>query len=450
MKNSLIFTACALSMSLSLLSSCTDVELCSDAEHPHTTPVVFDYDWSEAHEQSDSMYVIAYRVIKCKYYSMAVNSTDHLGRFIYGAPAEPTTPEEPTEPSEPDTPEAPDTPSNPDTPTTPDTPSEGGASPTEPSEPSVPAVPASAKRAPESATQGRRIFPLNKGEYKFFTFALDDTELKYNNVDDFMNGKTESSRISDIYLEYKVYKKGDPNLKSRIKNWDDYNPYAGYIQSNVRPVYFDSIPLRNIDGKAEHIAKFTPRNLSQNIDVYFDISKDVTTRGFVVDSVEAEVSGIPLAISIGNGYIDIRKTSKMLFDMELQNKDGNVVEDTEDNTSLVAHANIDVTGIVKSATPNERTGPGIMQVIIYTHAFNDEGVKRIKRIQGKINIYNALEEANLIEIVNMGKDARRRSEHGVLNIKTDLVLKGEQIVDTPNDDNGIDQWTGCEDIFVDI
>lgn len=170
----------------------------------------------------------------------------------------------------------------------------------------------------------------------------------------------------------------------------------------------------------------------------------------MVDSVEAEISGIPLAISIGNGYIDIRKTSKMLFDMELQNKDGNVVEDTEDNTSLVAHANIDVTGIVKSATPNERTGPGIMQVIIYTHAFNDEGVKRIKRIQGKINIYNALEEANLIEIVNMGKDARRRSEHGVLNIKTDLVLKGEQIVDTPNDDNGIDQWTGCENIFVDI
>ena len=95
MKNSLIFTACALSMSLSLLSSCTDVELCSDAEHPHTTPVVFDYDWSEAHEQSDSMYVIAYRVIKCKYYSMAVNSTDHLGRFIYGAPAEPTTPQAP-------------------------------------------------------------------------------------------------------------------------------------------------------------------------------------------------------------------------------------------------------------------------------------------------------------------------------------------------------------------
>lgn len=116
MKNSLIFTACALSMSLSLLSSCTDVELCSDAEHPHTTPVVFDYDWSEAHEQSDSMYVIAYRVIKCKYYSMAVNSTDHLGRFIYGAPAEPTTPEEPTEPSEPDTPSAPDTPNTPDTP----------------------------------------------------------------------------------------------------------------------------------------------------------------------------------------------------------------------------------------------------------------------------------------------------------------------------------------------
>ena len=77
-------------------------------------------------------------------------------------------------------------------------------------------------------------------------------------------------------------------------------------------------------------------------------------------------------------------------------------------------------------------------------------MKRIKRIQGKINIYNALEEANLIEIVNMGKDARRRSEHGVLNIKTDLVLKGEQIVDTPNDDNGIDQWTGCENIFVDI
>ena len=106
----------------------------------------------------------------------------------------------------------------------------------------------------------------------------------------------------------------------------------------------------------------------------------------------------------------------MLFDMELQNKDGNVVEDTEDNTSLVADANMDVTGIGKSATPKERTGPGSMQVIIYTHAFNDEGVERIKRIQGKINIYNALEEANLIEIVNIGKYARRRSEHVVLII----------------------------------
>lgn len=422
MRNSLIFTACALSL-LCLMPGCTDVELCNDAEHPHTTPVAFDYDWSKANQKTDSMYVIAYRVIKNRLYSMAVNSDDHQGHFIFGAPAETE------EPTNPDTPEQPST----------------------PEEPSVPSVsPEGMPKKPAKAMTSQRSFKLAKGEYKFFTFAFDNTELLYNNVSDFLDHKTENTKIGDIYLEYKTYKKGDPGLKAKVKNWDDYNPYAHYIQTNVSPVTFDSIPLRNIDGKAEHVAKFTPHDLTQNIDVYFDIKKDVSKHTFVVDSVVAEISGIPTAISIGNGYIDITRTAKMLFYMDLENEQGTKIDDTDNNTKLTAHGNINVTGIVKNSLPTERTGPGIMQLVVYTHTYNAEGVKRTKRIQGKINIFNSLTEANLMEVVNMGQNARRTKEHGVLRVKTDLVIEGEQIADTPNDDNGIDQWVGCEDIFVDI
>lgn len=433
MRNSLIFTACALS-TLCLMPACTDVDLCNDAEHPHTTPVSFDYDWSQSVQKTDSMYVIAYRVIKNKLYSMAVNSDNHQGHFIFGAPAET---EEPADPEEPTIPEEPAEPSV----------------PAEPSEPSVSPEgisTLSANSSPAKALKSLRSFSLAKGEYKFFTFAFDNTELLYNNVTDFLDRKTENTKIGDIYLEYKTYKKGDPGLKTKVKNWDDYNPYAGYIQTNVSPVTFDSIPLRNIDGKAEHVAKFTPRDLTQNIDVYFDIKKDISNKTFVVDSVVAEISGIPTGISIGNGYIDITHTAKMLFYMDLENEQGEKVADSDTNTKLTAHGNINVTGIVKNALPTERTGPGIMQLVVYTHTFNDKGEKRSKRIQGKINIFNSLTEANLIEIVNMGKNARRTKEHGVLRVKTDLVIEGQQIADTPTDDNGIDQWVGMEDIFVDI
>lgn len=391
MRNKFLWACAAISM-LGLASCNTDVDLCYQGPHPHTTPVAFSFDWSRTNLKPDSMYVIANKIIKNRLYTMAVSSTSKSGHFIYK-----------------------------DDYTT------------------------------DSTQQEKlNLFPLNSGEYKFFAFALDGTELKYDNVNEFVYGNNANERISDIYLEYKTYEKGAPELKSRVANWDDYNPYANYIQTNVTPVCFDSIPLTTIDGRARQSIEFTPRKLSQNIDIYFDITKDVSKYGFVVDSVIAEISGIPLAINLGNGYIDITRTAKMLFDVGLEDSKGNAISDSRNNSRLRAHANIDVTSIVANKSAGEKTGPGIMQLIIYTHATDNDGNLRQKRLQGKINIFNTLAEANIIEIVNEGKNAKRHREHATLNIKTTLVLEGEHIVDTPTDDNGIDQWIQCEDIIVDI
>ena len=164
---------------------------------------------------------------------------------------------------------------------------------------------------------------------------------------------------------------------------------------------------------------------------------------------------MPKSLNPANGYIDITRTAKMMFDMEFVDEQGNKVEDSYDSTTLRCHANINVTSIVQSKSSSEKTGVGIMQLVLHTHALTPDDPtaadgKRSKRMQGKINLFNTLEAADLIEIVEEGKRARRRSEHGVLDIKSPLLIDGMKILESPTDDGGIDRWIPCESFIVDI
>ena len=73
-----------------------------------------------------------------------------------------------------------------------------------------------------------------------------------------------------------------------------------------------------------------------------------------------------------------------------------------------------------------------------------------KKIQGKINLFNTLRQARLTDYTDDLSYVRRTADHGVLDIKAELVIDGETIIENSDNTGGIDNWMPCDDIVVDI
>lgn len=301
---------------------------------------------------------------------------------------------------------------------------------------------------PEGGDQNS--FRLPVGTYRFLTFNMDSTELIYDDVKSFLDGNA-SIDMGNLCVEYRVYSKDDPGLRGTIPDWQDYNPYAGYIQPDMRPLCVDTKDA-DISYGQRLDCRFAPKGMSQNVDVYFDINKKEGSTPFVIDSVMAEISGLPYRINLVNGDLDVSRTNKMMFRMEIVDGSGNAIADDYGYMTARCHANIDVPGIIPGNSTEVNTGPGIMQVMIFVHAVNPNDNSSIlnKMIQGKINLYNTLRHARLTDYTDDMKRVHRTSNHGVLDIQANLIIDGETIIENPDNDRGIDAWQACHDIIVDI
>lgn len=396
------------------LTACSEVELC-DSVHPHVTPIKFKYEWGDNEtKKPDNMGVLMYRVVNK--WSQLVGIDTNTGLVSVVEP--PTTEEEPPATEE-----------------------------------------ASTKtRAEDEGTTDKASVP--PGEYKFITFPLDSKEFDYSDVFKFIETKGLDFTLHDIGLDYKEYSINDPNLHKGLQGWDDYNAYSKYIQPDVDIMFYDSTQMVTVERNVQFEHMFRPQALSQNVDIYFDIEKKIDERPFVIDSVWAEISGIPRHLNLRNGYLDIKKTNKMMFKSELTPQIGEKGKDNDNNPYLKCHGNIDVTSIVnvqqkpgqsESDVMRKIYGPGIMQVIIYSHTTDAETGKLYRRKwQGIINLFRVLNKANLTEVSQDGGYVKRRSEHGVLQIDAKLMIDGEKIVASDGDNEPIDRWIPTSNILIDI
>lgn len=479
------------------VSSCTtDVDLCYNPEHPHQAKVKYEFNWGSYAKEiadDDSMYVIADRVINHWKAAMIVSPKDPVrGRFVFNGPE---TSGDNNNPSGEETPgTTPDLPADEDVeeelPGEDDGPVDGGtlASPRREI--------AAATRAdgggnnsddgddkdddgdgkdgdkdvtpkPQSAPGGIITeFQIRPGDYKFIAFRMNDEEMIYPDVDAYLNDETGEKRLQDIYVEYMVYPKGDKNLRKTLVDWQDYNPYAQYIQPDITPVFYDTLPARRIETGSTVTCKFSPRPVTQHIDINFTIRKKLSLVGkgkvndvrFFVDEVWIEMAGIPREVNLANGYLKIDRTCKVMTKAD-------EIKDSETSTSVKVHGAIDVPSIVQNNTPDVSTGPGILQVIIFAHSivYDENGrpvadpnekdgiAKKKKKIQGKINLYNTLRNANLITVTSDGLHAIRNGAKGVLDIVADIVIDGNNILENDDNTGGIDPWKDCTDrIIVDI
>lgn len=445
---------------LTLCLSCTDAELCYQPNHPHRADAKFSFDWGSYQEIPDSMLVICNRVVNLWKAAAVVNSQTNIGHFIFNAPRVPAeeTPAPPTEGEETDTP------------------TEGEETDT----------PAPATRAATSSPESDR-FSLPVGTYKFLTISCDTTELDYTNVYKFLNDNT-GMVLQDVDVSYKTYGIRDKGYRGFRPGWEDNNNYgARYMQPDVFPLFYDTIAPRDLNLGETMRCHFTPKALTQNIDVYLTIKKKSENNHFTIDSVQAELAGIPISLNLSTGYLDITKTAKLPFRMDryvdgqklevVKDSEGKIVSsgDTHESTEIECHGNIDCTGIVYNADPEALSGPGIMQLAIYLTiekkipiyqrdqngdlVLDDNGqliiigyntMRSAKMIQGKINLFHTLREADLLEYLAGGRYVKKKVDHAVLRINADVELNADNISEESNE--GMDSWvsSGSKDIIIDI
>ena len=442
---------CMFLLTLTLCLSCTDAELCYQPNHPHRADAKFSFDWGSYQEIPDSMLVICNRVVNLWKAAAVVNSQTNIGHFIFNAPRVPAeeTPAPPTEGEETDT-------------------------------------PAPATRAATSSPESDR-FSLPVGTYKFLTISCDTTELDYTNVYKFLNDNT-GMVLQDVDVSYKTYGIRDKGYRGFRPGWEDNNNYgARYMQPDVYPLFYDTIAPRDLNLGETMRCHFTPNALTQNIDVYLTIKKKSENNHFTIDSVQAELAGIPISLNLSTGYLDITKTAKLPFRMDryvdgqklevVKDSEGKIVSsgDTHESTEIECHGNIDCTGIVYNADPEALSGPGIMQLAIYLTiekkipiyqrdqngdlVLDDNGqliiigyntMRSAKMIQGKINLFHTLREADLLDYLAGGRYVKKKVDHAVLRINADVELNADNISEESNE--GMDSWvsSGSKDIIIDI
>lgn len=399
------------------LFSCVKVELCTEEEHPHTGGVRIIYHWPDdvKPEGVDSMLVLANRIINTRrvgYVTDAVSSVG--GRYRFGE------------------------------------------------------------------TKKRHEFPfaVSAGEYQIFAFNNDlvrEGEAPAYRLDSLEaysdEQKYSSVGIRDLSISYVGRQLKDPSLDRFNKDWEDLNPYALYIPTEVPAIYRAlnqhneatqeyTVSIRADEEKEVHLY---PRRITQNITFSFPIYTDEKV---VIDSIRAEISGIPGKMNLYSGAIVTDTTYKMLFGIDvdenitqkaiIQIKEGDSSVDKV-FTQLECMGTVSVMGLISNKDPNYRTGAGILLLCIYAHTTNDEGEIKIKTQYAKINLYNTIRRANLLirnelgEIVHNPGIYDGRERRDTLRIDDSrLILTRELILETSDTDVSVDTWMKTEDGNFDI
>ena len=385
---------------LCIFSCTTEVDICMDNSHMHLAEVELSYDLTNIPEEEqatlpDSMIVVAYRMVrswKCSYVAPVAEDAGY-GRYIYNRPYQNLADVESK------------------------------------------TAQVRSTELPETAVAGEPLY-VKRGEYRFITFNNTLTDGMFENkansnwfdndiIDEIIAEK-------DIELYYKSH-----NLKSELlekygKSWIDFNQYTTYIARSNAPVYFQFSERYELDDTKKNNVTLGFEKKTQDFEIRFSIARQQV----VVEKVVAEISGIPSGMNLVTGKLDFSKTYKTLFE----------VHDTEQSSEMSGVSkfvgNISVMGLVSSNSKELDTGPGIMQLAIYTYAFNERGEKRSKIFHVGINMYNTMRKYGYV--------LAGHKEKIVLEIEQELNIRKDEVINAEETDSSLDYWIIRDDIHVDI
>lgn len=404
---------CAVAALLTLSMACNpDVELCYDG-HPHRSYIDFEYDWEPLKEETkrrgepdfdvpDSMRVIAFRRVNTLKYKMLVSARSKNNA---GRILLPTYEIHPT-------------------------------------------------------SNGNTALWLRNGDYELVTYS-GVPNVVYDEVDDFFTAK--GMDLNDTKLRYQMAQYVDELIRtnpkmSRYRGWVDYNPYSGYLLGDLLCTGSTTLSVPVAHNGHRLTCKFVPSKVvSQSVTVEFDINPKEA--GIAIDSVHAEMSGACTQIVLGTGVVAVEKTGKVLFALKPVNTN------TTQEGPLTVSGSFSVPGLVRSDSNTKMTGPGILQVTVYTHItdnvlgedgqplLDDEGKPRKRQYRkgyhAVINLHNTLAETPSL-VYNEGlRGFVRTSTHITLRIGAILGITREGVMSDA--ESALDYWIEVGDpIIVDI
>ena len=387
---------------LCAMASCTEVDLCQ-AEHPHRSFMDFRFHWKEEYQgnRPDSMGVIAVRPVNILRYEFRITAEESHNNGIL---MQPETERQPS--------------------------------------------------ADTLAPAGTHNLWVRSGEYNFATFGWDEGELvdATDIVDAQGDAATLGSGLTPLYLTYRHYPVDDPKVARAYGEWKDYNAYSDFISSEGVPVCYArvdhvSVPLAQ-EGTGQVVVDFTPEPLTQDVSFVFHIEKKADV---VVDSLTAEISGIPSTMELTTGLILAQKTYKLLFRPTYAALPS--AADSASAEALRCEASVNIPGIVRSHTEDMVTGPGILQIAIYTHYdYEEEGTQRkaAKVFHAGINLYHTLKERKSLQWDEEENGYRQASRSITVEIGSPLNIDKDGILNGGSTSTGLDQWIPGETFEIEV
>ena len=318
----------------------------------------------------------------------------------------------------------------------------------------------------ESAYRDDDTIAVSAGVYRMFAFNNASPGYRFCNF--YGDGETQhlgAMGIHDFSISYVGHELTDPHIGPYGEDWVDFNPYTKYIATDVKPVYrafnenygAQEWASFNVSAEEEVEVHLYPRKMTQDITIAFPVYTDEQV---VVDSIIAEISGIPHKMYVCTGIIEIDTTYKMLFefdvdrdnakDVTLQVQDKDVVADRRFR-QLDCRATISVLGLLPNEEPTFPRGAGVLQLCIHSHVTDESGEVKRKNQYAKINMYNTIKNAHLLITDEQGNVIQNPGTYPELK-RTDtlrieesrLIITEELILETYDDDNPLDTWVKDE------
>ena len=315
-----------------------------------------------------------------------------------------------------------------------------------------------------------RVFAFNNNLVSVAEDSLDENtvaDFRFENLEEFLSEELqEEIKVSDLCISYVAHDVAEPYGK----DWQgkDGNRYSKFVANIPRGLYcaenrFDESAKSytfNVQNNGKTVVDLYPEKLTQDITISFPVYTEYVDRlsadeQLYVDSIIAEISGIPHKMLIRNRTLMVDTTYKMVFKMDVDKKNTERTElPTLPNKVFQKNecsATISVLGLLPNADgPDYSIGAGILQLCIYTHLESNR-VCESRAKYAKINMYNTINDANLV-IKAEGRIVQNpgtypelpfsdtlRIENSFLAITRDFVLE------SVNDENSLDSWFGDED-----
>ena len=296
-----------------------------------------------------------------------------------------------------------------------------------------------------SSSNDTASYAIRQGEYKMMVLNRCDSTYNYETLDSVANSDSTRWNLDKMALNYVAYSKDSKPIKKVLQSWTDYNVYASFAQNSSKQVFVDIQDIVKIDSGSNNKVVFTPERLTQKVVMQFPVKKLITdTKTFRIDSMFVEVAGIPTVIYPYDNTVNVTKTCKMLTKALLINATTLNTGDEYSNENLLCRIDVDVNGIIYGTSENEASGPGILQVILFTTASGQDGKIQHRRIEGKINIFHSIHDAHLLDYEYGTEFATQATKYAFININATLVLDSKNIVRDSDGNWGIPSWIPCE------